>query len=327
MKNLPRPTHLISPVLLLAIVWLVFGLRNPEFFTTGNLYAVLTAWALFCLVAVGEGFTVVMGEGDLSVASTAALAGVMAVSLSDLGVVPAIIVTTVALTAFGALQGYVIDRLKINSLVFTIGSLIGVSGLAYIVSKNTTIALPFNRLDAADVITQRVLVVFSPFSLIAIGVSAIAWLVLRYTRAGREIYALGGGRQEALAAGVRIRSRFVLAFAWSAGASALAGALNSIGNGGADPVGIRNLLLATFTAVLVGGVALTGGVGSVIGICVGALAIRSIVAGVAIEGANSNVADLLTAALLVCVLALDAASRWIPRWRQRHASASAEATL
>jgi ribose/xylose/arabinose/galactoside ABC-type transport system permease subunit len=311
------PAHLVAPLLLLGIVWLVFGLRNPEFWTTGNTYAVLTAWALFCLVAVGEGFPVLMGEGDLSVASTAALASVMAVRLAHLGVVRAIIITTVVLAIFGALQGYLIDKLKINSLVFTIGTLIGVSGLAYIAARNTTIPLPVDRFDEADVISQRVLVVFSPFSIIAIGVSLAAWLLLTYARAGREIYALGGGRQEALAAGVPIRSRFILAFAWSAGASALGGALVGISNGGADPVGVRNLLLATFTAVLVGGVSLTGGVGSVIGICIGALTIRSIVAGVALEGETSNVADLLTAGLLVCVLAMDAATRWFARRRQR----------
>jgi ribose/xylose/arabinose/galactoside ABC-type transport system permease subunit len=315
MRALRLSSHLVPPLVLLGIVWLVFGLRDPVFATKGNLYAVLTAWAPFCLVAVGEGFTILMGEGDLSVGSVAALAGVMAVSLAGLGLVEAIIITTVALTIFGAAQGYVIDKLKINSLVLTIGTLIGISGAAYIAARNTTVALPLSQINESNSITQQMWDIFSPMSLIAIGISVVAWVFLTFTRPGREIYALGGGRREALAAGVATRSRFVLAFACSAGAAALAGALISTSSGGADPVGVRNLLLSTITAVLVGGVSLTGGIGSVVGICVGAFTIQSIIAGVAIEGANSNVSDLLIAGLLVCVLVFDAAFRWLPRRR------------
>ena len=241
----------------------------------------------------------------------------MAVTLSGAGLVTAIIITTVVLTVFGAIQGYVIDKLRINSLVLTIGTLIGMSGAAYIVAHNTTVAIPFTKITEANGITQQMWDIFSPMSLIAISLSAVAWAFLTYTRPGREIYALGGGRREALAAGVATRSRFVVAFACSAGAAALAGSLVSVSSGGADPVGIRNLLLSTITAVLVGGVSLTGGIGSVVGICVGALTIQSIIAGVAIEGANSNVSDLLIAGLLVCVLGFDAAFRWMPRRRPK----------
>jgi ribose/xylose/arabinose/galactoside ABC-type transport system permease subunit len=312
------------PLALLALVWIVFGARDSSFLTSGNVYAVLTSFSLYGLVAVGEGVTMIMGEGDLSVGSVAALGGTMAIRLADLGIVPAVIITTLALTGFGALQGFVIHRLRINSLVLTIGSLIGVSGASYLVSDNTTIALPANQIGAGNVLTERILVVFSPFSLVALGFIAITWFVLTYTRPGREIYALGGGRREALAAGVAVRSRFIGAFACSAGAAALGGALLSISAAGATPDGTVNLLLSVFTAVLVGGVAITGGVGSVIGICVGALAIQSIASGVAIEGAASDVSDLMTAGLLVCVLTFDAWFQWLPQRRARLASPSAD---
>jgi ribose/xylose/arabinose/galactoside ABC-type transport system permease subunit len=307
----------VSPALLLGLVWLIFGLRDggSGFLTEGNVYAVLTGSSVDCLVAVGLGFTVLLGEGDLSVGSMAVLGGVLCVRLASLGLVPSLALTTAILTLVGAAQGYAIYKLRINSLVFTVGSLIGLSGVAYVVSDNGSISLPVASLSESDAITNRILGIFCPFSLVALGFALLAWIGLTYSRAGRELYALGGGRREALAAGVAARPRFVLAFACSAGASALGGALVAIEAGGAAPTGGLDLLLTAITGVLVGGVALTGGAGSVIGIVIGTLAIGSIASGVAIEGAGSNVSDLLTAALLVGVIILDVGATRLP-WRR-----------
>jgi ribose transport system permease protein len=309
------PRDLIMPVSLLALVWVVFGLRDASFVTTGNLYVIFSSFGLLCLVAVGESVTMLMGEGDLSVGSVAALASTLAIRLAGLGLVSSILITTAAMTLFGAAQGYVIHRLSINSLVLTIGSLIGISGVAYIASGDTTIALPAKQISGGAELTHRFLGVLSPFGLIAFAFVLIVWLVLTYTRAGREIYALGGGRREALAAGVSVRSRFVGAFACSAGAAGLGGALLAVSAGAAEPAGPLDLLLSVFTAVLVGGVAVTGGAGSAIGVCVGALAIQSIASGIAIEGAATSVSDLLTAGLLVCVLVFDGVTGRLPNRR------------
>jgi ribose transport system permease protein len=303
------PRHIAGPILLLTILWIVFGSLNRSFLSTGDLYAILVSWSTLALVAVGVGIAVIMGEFDLSVGSMAALGGVLAIRVAAVGLLPSILIATAPLCVLGAIQGYIIYRLRISSLVFTIGTLILVSGLAYLASGNVTIPLPPDRLGYANSISHPILVVLSPMAIVALVFSLGVWAMMSYTRTGREIYALGGGRNEALAAGVLPKYRFVLAFACSAGASGLAGALASILSGGASPSNFADLLLIAVTAALVGGISVTGGSGSILGICIGALAIETLTAGVALEGYQSYVSDVLTGSLLFCYLALDALLR------------------
>jgi ribose/xylose/arabinose/galactoside ABC-type transport system permease subunit len=308
-RRLPR--HIAGPIALLAIIWIVFGSLNSSFLSTGNVYAILVSWSTLALVAVGVGIAVVMGEFDLSVGSMAALGGVLAIRFATVGLLPSILIATVPLCVLGAIQGYIIYRLRISSLVFTIGTLILVSGLAYLASGNVTIPLPPDRLGYANSISHPILTVLSPMALVAVVFSLGVWAMMTFTRTGREIYALGGGRSEALAAGVLPAYRFVLAFACSAGASGLAGALASMLSGGASPSNFGDLLLTAVTAALVGGIAVTGGSGSVLGICIGALALETMTAGVALEGYQSYVSDVLAGSLLFCYLALDALLRFL----------------
>ena len=146
------------------------------------------------------GITIIAGELDLSVGSVAAVSGIIAVSLvEDIGLVPAVLASALAGLVFGAAQGYLVHRLKVHSLVLTLGSLIALRGLAFMISGENTVAM--ENLDIAFTVRTQ-LGLFSPFSLVTILVFALVGFFLLYTRFGREIFAVGGGRNEAAAAGV-----------------------------------------------------------------------------------------------------------------------------
>ena len=206
------------------------------------------------------GIAVIMGEFDLSVGSMAALGGVLAIRFAAVGLLPSILIATVPLCVLGAIQGYIIYRLRISSLVFTIGTLTLVSGLAYLASGNVTIPLPPDRLGYANSISHPILTVLSPMALVAVVFSLGVWAMMSFTRTGREIYALGGGRSEALGgrcpARVSLRPRVRLP---PAGASGLAAPWPRCCLGGASPSNFGDLLLTAVTAALVGGIAVTGG--------------------------------------------------------------------
>ena len=284
-------------------VFAVFAIADRRFATPNNIFTIFEGFAWLGLAALAVGLTIIAGELDLSVGSVAAVAGIIAVSIvEDIGLVGAVVVAALLGMAYGAVQGYLIHRLRIHSLVFTLGTLIGLRGLAFMISGENTVVM--KNLDIADVVRNQ-LWIFSPFSLVTILVFTLVGLFLVYTRYGREIFAIGGGRQEAAAAGVPLVRPLVLAFALSGSMAALAGALTSIKSGSAGPAAFEQLLLPAATAALIGGVSLLGGKGSVAGIVIGTLTLRFITSGLSLGGAPFYVLTLATGAVLIVVVVLE----------------------
>lgn len=296
-------------VAFMVVVYIIFASLIPSYHTVRGIGALLDGAVLIGLAAVGIGTTMLAGEFDLSVGSLAAVIGVVSINLMNTGLGPleAIFLATVLAGAYGALQGLVIALSGINSLVFTIGTLIGLRGLALIISNENSVTIPIPRLVEIDFISQRIFGFLSPLSITMLVVFVLVALFLRFTIWGREIYAIGGGRAEARAAGVSIVRPMVIAFALSGTLAGLGGALLSVRLGSATPLGFDTLLLSAVTACLMGGIALDGGRGTVVGIFVGLLTLRFLVGGVASLGAPYWLQSLAIGALLVLVIVVQMA--------------------
>jgi ribose/xylose/arabinose/galactoside ABC-type transport system permease subunit len=288
-------------------VYTFFAATDEHYRGVNNLYPILNGFALTGLVAVGLGVTMIAGELDLSVGSMAAVAGIITVYLSGWGVFPCLAVATLSGAAFGAVQGAVIAKLRINSLVFTIGTLIALRGVAFVISHEHSVAVNLNDLSISDSVTRK-LWIFSPLSLTAIAAFVVVGLLMAFSKRGREIYAIGGGRNEALGAGVTAFVPLVLAFTVSAALASLAGGLASLQSAAAQPGAFDSLLLGGVTAALVGGVSLYGGRGTFVGIAVGVLTLRFLVTGIASRGAQFYVESLSTGGLLLAVLLVELAT-------------------
>jgi ribose/xylose/arabinose/galactoside ABC-type transport system permease subunit len=303
-----RPTaDLLSRVALALAVYAFFAATDSQYRAFAQLYPLLNGFALVGLVALGLGVTMIAGELDLSVGSMAAVAGIIAVYASDWGVVPCLVVAVAAAAAFGAAQGFAIALLRINSLVFTIGTLIALRGFAFVISHEQSVLVNLDNLSISDSITRK-LWIFSPFSLITITAFVVIGGFMAYTRSGRQIYAIGGGRSEALGAGVSSFRPIVVVFTISAGLAGLAGSLASLQSGAAQPGAFDSLLLGGVTAALVGGVSLYGGKGSFVGVAVGVLTLRFLVLGISSRGWPFYVESLATGALLLAVLLVELAT-------------------
>ncbi|HXT09662.1 MAG TPA: ABC transporter permease [Roseiarcus sp.] len=299
-------------------VYAIFASSLPNYHTAVGVWALLDGSVLTGLVAVGVGLTMIAGELDLSVASMAALAGVLTMRLIGVGAVPAVAVAVavVAAALFGAAQGYLISWLRINSLVFTVGTLIGLRGVALVAANETTLTLPLDQLSITDAVDGR-LFVFSPLSATMLGAFALAGLFASRTIWGREIYAIGGGRAESRAAGVPQRRPIVVAFAACAAFAALAGGLMSIRSGSASPLSFDAALLEAVAACLIGGVALEGGKGGFFGVLMGLFTLRLVLSGIASLGAPFWAQNLAAGLLLIFVIVVETASAAVGRWRER----------
>lgn len=309
-------------VLVLLIVTL--SVVAPQFHGSSAVFATLEGFALVGLVALGVAVTMIAGEIDLSVASMAALAAVVAVRLAPLGLVATIGLTVLLCVALGTVQGYLIAKMRINSIVFTVGTLVLLQGLAWIVSSEGPVQLTDFTISDALIVRWGVL---SPSSLIAIVVLVMIGVVLHRTRFGKEIYAIGGGRREALLAGVRLGRPITWAFAISAGCAGLAGALAAIRGGSAAPNSFSALLLSSIAAALIGGISLAGGRGGIVHVVIGVLVLSTLSAGLAARGAPDYVVSLVTGGVLLVTVGARAALQAAAQAMQRRRRAQIEAGI
>lgn len=287
------------PVVVLIVLWVGFATTTPLFTGVASVFSVVEGFALVGLIAVGISVTVFAGELDLSTSSMAALAGVIAVRAAGHGLVVALILATVIGAMIGAIQGALIHRLAVDSLVFTIGSLIVLRGLAFMASHNAT--TPLKSLAVSDVLLKRWSFV-SPDSIISLVAFALIGLYLTYTRLGRETYAVGGGRREAVSAGVPVGRVVVIAFLVSGACAALAGGLASIKGGSASPDSFGDTLLTAPAAILIGGVSLQNGRGTVLNVFLGVAILSVLTAGLGDRGVQAYTVNLAVGCLLVVVV-------------------------
>jgi ribose/xylose/arabinose/galactoside ABC-type transport system permease subunit len=306
--RLANPARLIrrpvaARVVILIAIYLLFAGFSPSFRSTSAMYSIGIGFGLVGIVAVGIGLTMIVGELDLSVGSTAALGAVIGAMSSGLGLVAGVMIAAVAGAAIGIAQGFLIARTGINALVLTIATLIAIAGASRMLAGDRTVLVA--DISSSEALNQQLAFVLRPSSLLAVVICVALAVLLHHTRFGRQFYAVGGGRTEAAAAGIRSAPVIVAAFTVSGAAAALAGSMQALASGSADPTAYGGLLIQAVTAVLVGGVALSGGVGTVGGIVTGTLILQALTTGLTALGVAPYLTAILTGVLLITIVLVD----------------------
>jgi ribose transport system permease protein len=308
-----RARGYLAPAVALLVLIAFFVLTVPGFSGQAATFSVLDGFSLLGIIAVGVSVTILVGELDLAAASVAAVSGILAVMMGSAGLLVTIVVVTLLGALFGLVQGVVITRTGINSLVFTVGTLLLLRGVAFVISGEQSTLL--QDLSVSDPLITRWGVI-SPTILVGLGVLIAVQLWLGFHRSGRAVYAVGGARAEARSAGVSVNRAVVSAFIVSGACAALAGSLAALKAGGATPSAFGDLLLASVAAVLVGGVALSGGRGTMANVALGVAIVSTVSAGMAARGSTSSEIQLVTGALLLGIVGLGAfGSRLLPALR------------
>lgn len=298
-RSLPAYMLLIATVIILGIV---DGGRG-RFLNTGTVFSVLQQFATLGPVALGLGLTMTLQEFDLSVGGNLSLAGFIAVLFggesSLLGLSLAVLVGIAA----GALQGGIMIWLRLRSIGVTLGGLLSLIGLCYVISNNQTIG--YDRFDVVIFLNRPILAVLSPRSLAALAVFLVATLVIASTRIGRDVVAVGSNRRAATTAGVGVAGIIVGVFAVSGGLAALSGSLLSYSLATASPLGLADVLVPATAAAIIGGVSLSGGKGSPVGIAGGVLVLCTLRSGLTAVGAPPFFQAIVTGSVLLVVAILD----------------------
>lgn len=294
--------HNTGRIILTLIVFIVFSLIESSFATTDNVFTALEGFAFTGLAALAIGITIIAGEMDLSVGSIAAVAAAIAVSLADTGIAAATLLAVFVSAIIGLLQGVAIGFLRIPSIVFTLGTMIGLRGLVYILTGEKSVTV--QDLNKIDIINNQFFV-FSLFSVVAIAAFVLVDLFMKFTQGGRNIYAIGGGRSEAAAAGVPVFLTTVFVFTLSGMLAGIAGSLAALKSGSAAPHFLEDLLLLAAASALIGGASLSGGQGTAFGIALGVIMIRFVSNLITFKTLPNYVENLAIGALLIIVIAVE----------------------
>ncbi|OMQ14307.1 hypothetical protein A7K94_0217555, partial [Modestobacter sp. VKM Ac-2676] len=297
-----------NPLLVLLVVMVVgVQLATGSQLSWGNLRGVFLDAAVIAIVAAPVGMLVISGYIDLSVGSTLALGGVVAGKVAQSGASPVVVV--LAAVAAGAAVGLVNAVLStvfgLSSFIVTLGMLAAVRGVAQLVSP-----LPLSNFGEAFGFLGIGNIAGIPLpALIAVVVLVVAAVFLTRTPAGRHVYAIGVNREAAFLSGVNVRRIPFLLFIATGAAAGLAGAI-TVARLNSAPAGQLGLgfELSVLTAVLLGGIALTGGEGSMFGVLVGVLFMGLLRNGLTLLGVPTFWQNVASGVALVAAVAIAAAT-------------------
>ena len=325
-SSLLKPSIRPFTVMAGAIVLLALMDRGTGFFfSIGTIFSVMQLFATFGLVALGLGLSILIREFDLSVAGIVGLAGCIAVMTGATNPWIGLGLGVGAGVLSGLLQGVIMTRLNLSSVGVTLGGLLTLQGLTYVLTGNQTIGYP--NIQVALGLNAPIGGLVSVRSAACLAVFVLAALVMAYTHIGRDVIATGSDRRAARIAGLNTDRIVIGVFAASGASAALAGVLLSYSLGAASPVALADVLPTAAAAAIVGGVSVVGGRGSPMGIAAGVMTLCILRSGLSAIGVEPHVHDLVTGFILIAIAILDAPElfRHITSWRHARAERRASA--
>lgn len=302
-----KKTILINNALLLALVALgaFFATQSSTFLTLGNIRNIALNSAILAVIVVGMTLLVVAGHVDLSVGSVVGMTGVLtSLAVLSWGWPPvlAILLGLAVGAGVGAINGALCGLLNLSPIIVTLGMLGAVRGATLLITVSPQYGLGgvFSTLGTGEIVGIPVMVI------VAVCVFAAGIFFLRATPWGRYVYAVGVNRDAAYLSGLPVRLLPCGLYVVSGLAAGLAGVLFASRLGGAAPADLGiNMELGALTAVLLGGVAFSGGRGSLLNVFFAVLFLGTLSNGLVLMNVQPFVQTLAQGVVLILAAGLD----------------------
>jgi ribose/xylose/arabinose/galactoside ABC-type transport system permease subunit len=306
-----------APTLFLIVLMVLFAVVEPRFLSSINLFNVMRQVSITGLLAVGMTFVILTAGIDLSIGSLLAFAGLVAAAVAKggfenrfavgadsvgYGWYTAALVAVLIGLAGGWLQGLAITRLKVPPFVVTLGGMSAFRGAALLFAAGGPISgFPpsFSWWGQGKVGPVPVPVI------IFLVAALIAHIVLRYTRYGRQVYAVGGNPEAARLSGLNVNRiimsvYIIMGFFAGLGSFVLAARLNS-----AEAVAGTGYELTVIASVVIGGTSLFGGSGTIFGTVIGTILIGVLLNGLVLMNVSSYIQQIVIGVIIVLAVAFD----------------------
>jgi rhamnose transport system permease protein len=264
----------LSLVVVLLVLGAFVAIQAPQFLSVSNLTQVTVLAAIIGIAAVGESLVILTRNVDLSVESVIGLVAFVVADIlaNDAQPVPAAMAFGIGLgLVLGMINGVVVGIFRVPSIVATLGTLSIYRGLAFLLAGGKQVTLTDLPAGYADAVRATLFGVIPLFPMIALVIVTVAAVILRQTRFGRSVYAVGSNPEAAEILGIRARVVTFVVFAACGLLAGIAGVLWGIFFGTINATAATGVTLQVIAAVVVGGVNIFGGSGTVVGAGLGAL--------------------------------------------------------
>lgn len=306
-------------LVVLILIVLIVGIQAPRFLSLNNFVQILLSVAILAIVAVGETLVVLTRNVDLSVGSmvgiTAFVTAYFFKELPHSNLLLGILLGCAVGLFLGCVNGLIVSLGRVPSIVATLGTLYAYRGLVFIVAANTT-----SQVNASDVPTSYLALATTQIFgipaliLIAAVIAVIVGYFLHSSKSGRQLYAVGSNPEAAKMIGIRADWLIFAAFAVSGLLCGLAGVLWGARFATVDATDATGLELQVIAAVVVGGVNIFGGSGTILGAMLGAIVLGTLENALNILNISQFWLQAIYGAAIIVAVVLDA---FITRWLQR----------
>ena len=305
-------------LLLLGIVAYFAASEGGKFLSSANIENLFASVSILWIVSMGMTFVVLTGGIDLSVGAVVALSGLVLSKLFSGVGVPAVLAVILAVVIGaiigGAVNGTLIGRFGLSFFVVTLGTASLYQGSVSIWSQTKTAYIDSSFVDGIGF--GSAFGISTPIWIMA-AVFVVAFVVLRWTYFGRDVYAVGGNADAARLSGINVTRTIVAVYAIVGFCAALGGVIEAGRLGASSPIVGADIPLASAAAVLLGGTSFVGGIGGVTGTAVGVLFIGTLQNGLAIRGVSSFWQQVVTGAILIFAVSIDRIQQNPGRFRIR----------
>jgi ribose transport system permease protein len=288
-------------VVLFVLLVTMFSLSTPYFLASNNVNNVLTQATLTGIIGLAMAIALIGGQFDLSVGVELALAGFVAVHLAGVNTALAFAGAIATGAACGLVNGFVVGVLRVNAFIATLGTMSIIGGLTLLISSQQSAST--GAAGFLGIATQQVGPI-PVFAIVFIVLALIANWVMKRTSVGTTVRALGANAEFCRLNGVAVTRYTIGMFVLTGMAAGLSGAMTASWVGGADPNAGSTVPLLVISAVILGGVSLYGGEGTIAQAVFGVLALAVLVDGMTLHNISPYYQTVAEGGVLLAVVTL-----------------------
>ena len=297
--------NFVAIILTLFVIFMIFN--RPSFRSWGNIVTIINDCCMYGITALGMTVVVICGEIDLSVSSVYAFGTCLFCILCErMGVFPAALITLATGAVWGWINGLLVSRLRMPAFVATLGTMYSIKGFAYYI----TLEKPVNTSNAALARLGKMnLAGLTIVPLVFVIVLVALFLVMKYTKFGRDIYATGGNYEVARLSGINVKKSKCWVFIIVGICAALSGIMYCTRvYSGAATYG-ADLTIWAVAAVVIGGTSMSGGSGGVLRTIIGILLMAILFNALTLLGVDGSMQRFIRGMVLIVVILFDTIAR------------------
>lgn len=317
----------LKTIFIVVALFLLVGLKNPDFLTMDNIMMLLNGSVIYIIASIGIAFVIISGEIDVSLGAIIGMCAAVSATLIRDGssVIVALIVAIVIGAIIGLINGFGVTVLKIPSIIMTLGTYGIIRGLIYVYTDGKWVEnIPYEFKQYAQ---KSIANNFTYFLVGVVILMIVIHLILTRTKKGRYFAAVGDNTGGATLLGIPVRITKMSAFVICGILAAIGGVMFVSRVGFVTPMAGNGYEMKAIAACVLGGISLTGGVGSVIGAAIGATLMASISRILVFLGISSDYDNTITGILLITIVVVDALMQRYASEKARRIRLSAKTAL